>query len=569
MSKKATKSSPPSACWPEVDAVRSENRRELKLTGAKVAKRIEGNGCKLEEAIYELSALNLLDVNDTPLEQISPRIDGLSHLQSLLLYRNRIAQLPATIGQLAELKVLDLSGNRLCELPVEFAQLHSLTTLNLSFNQLKAVDLSTLDKLSVCNLSGNELTEVPRFYSGAVHHLTEVNLEKNNIVLLPEELTQQQILRVLNVADNKIEQVPKYITKCVKLKEINLKGNPLKDKRLLKLVDQCRSKQVLDYVEKSGYQPPKQDKPSPAGASNEEEHANSSPEPSLEEQAEDVQLKIIVRKVSENTPKVSFTSEARNTRPHIVLCVVRGFPVTNMRKFLQLQNALHDNECGRRELATIATHDLAKVKGAVRYHAAAPSEIEITALGATAHGKVTAEKYYADLRHQAELLRKEKKRNNYSGVYKYITLLTAKELFAFLSDEEKVISLPPLTNCDETKISPTTTDILVEVTSSVGHGHCVRVMNALLEQMLLMDVEVVSGAVPNTPNETATHEKKKGAKATKAARVEAKVRYNRSASLTVEQVQLYDPEGKPHSVFPGKGDLHGDEAKGIFVEMSV
>ena len=30
--------------------------------------------------------------------------------------------------------------------------------------------------------------------------------------------------------------------------EINLKGNKLSDKRLLKLVDQCRSKQVLDYV---------------------------------------------------------------------------------------------------------------------------------------------------------------------------------------------------------------------------------------------------------------------------------------------------------------------------------
>lgn len=30
--------------------------------------------------------------------------------------------------------------------------------------------------------------------------------------------------------------------------ELNLKGNKLKDKRLLKLVDQCRSKQVLDYI---------------------------------------------------------------------------------------------------------------------------------------------------------------------------------------------------------------------------------------------------------------------------------------------------------------------------------
>jgi DNA transposition AAA+ family ATPase len=30
--------------------------------------------------------------------------------------------------------------------------------------------------------------------------------------------------------------------------ELNLKGNKLNDKRLLKLVDQCHSKQVLEYI---------------------------------------------------------------------------------------------------------------------------------------------------------------------------------------------------------------------------------------------------------------------------------------------------------------------------------
>ncbi|XP_041780731.1 leucine-rich repeat-containing protein 47-like [Anopheles merus] len=558
--------------WPEVEAVKSENRRELKLTGASVSERIVKNGGSLDDAVYQLSALNLLDVNDTPLDRISPRIDSLTHLQSLLLYRNKIAQLPATIGQLGELKVLDLSGNRLTELPGEFGKLHSLTTLNLSFNQLKKLDLSALDRLSVCNLSGNELVEVPQFHTGEVHHLTEVNLEKNSIVALPEELTRQQILRVLNVGDNKIEQVPKYIAKCAKLKEFNLKGNPLKDKRLLKLVDQCRSKQVLDYVEKNGYQPPKQTpKENPSTASNGQQA--SPPNGALEKEQEEAQLKIIVRKATATAPKVTFTQEARSARPHILLCIVRSFPIANLKKFLQLQNTLHDTECNRRQLATIATHDLAKVKGALRYHAAPPAEIEITALGsAAAQGKVTAEQYYADLCHQAELLRKEKKRNTYSGVHKYITLLTAREQFAYLSDEEKVISLPPLTNCDETKVSATTTDLLLEVTSSVGHGPCVRVMNVLLERMLLMDVEVVSGGVAGAATEQhpAAGERKKKSKtnAKEAAERVATVRYDRAVTLTVEQVQLYDHEGKPHSVFPGKGDLCGDETKRIVVEMA-
>uniref|UniRef100_A0A182JPA5 B3/B4 tRNA-binding domain-containing protein n=1 Tax=Anopheles christyi TaxID=43041 RepID=A0A182JPA5_9DIPT len=558
--------------WPEVDAVKSENRRELKLTGVSVSERIVKNGGGLDEAVYQLSALNLLDVNDTPLDRISSRIESLTHLQSLLLYRNKIAQLPATIGQLGELKVLDMSGNRLTDLPGEFVKLRTLTTLNLSFNQLKKVDLSALDKLSVCNLSGNELTEVPQFYTGEVHHLTEVNLEKNSIVSLPEELTQQQILRVLNVGENKIELVPKYITKCVKLKEINLKGNPLKDKRLLKLVDQCRSKQVLDYVEKNGYQPPKQTPKENQSTTNGDRPTTlqeSAEQSTPTEQKEEVQLRIIVHKATENTVKVTFTPEARATRPYIALCIVRSFPITNMRKFLQLQNALHDNECSRRESATIATHDLAKIKGHVRYHAAPPGEIQITALGSGAQGKVTAEKYYADLHHQAEQLRKEKKRNTFSGVHKYITLLTAKELFAYLSDEEKVISLPPLTNCDETKVSSATTDLLLEVTSSVAHGNCVRVMNALLERMLLMDVEVVAGQAPSGGPTTPAGEKKKKSKSSKATAEQLPtVRYDRAVTLMVEQVQLNDSDGKPHSVFPGKGDLCGDEAIRIVVEMA-
>uniref|UniRef100_A0A2M3Z5Y3 B3/B4 tRNA-binding domain-containing protein n=1 Tax=Anopheles braziliensis TaxID=58242 RepID=A0A2M3Z5Y3_9DIPT len=556
--------------WPEVETAKDENRRELKLTGASVAKRITDNAGCLDEAIYGLASLNLLDVNDTPLQVISPRLASLTHLQSLLLFRNKIAEIPAAIGTLGELKVLDLSGNALTELPAEFGQLRSLTTLNLSFNQLKTVELTRLAHLSVCNLSGNQLEEVPEFYVGEVHHLTEVILEKNLITELPEALTRHQILKTLNVADNRIEQVPKYVSKCVKLKEINLKGNPLKDKRLLKLVDQCRSKQVLDYVEKNGYQAAKGTKASKKGSPSQEANNDSPPaattpeeESPPQEAVDEPQLKIVIRKVTPSTPKVSFTAEARTIRPHALFCIVRNFLVVDLKKFLQLQNSLHDVECARREVATIATHDLAKVKGTgLRYHAAPPEEISLKTLGGAT--QVTAAKYYADLRQHAEQVRKDKKRNTYSGVHKYIALLENQPLFAFLSDEEKVISLPPLTNCDETKMTDTTRDLLLEVTSDVDHRHCVRVMNALLHRMLLMDVEPI---VPASNGEAVVVGGKSKKSKASTPKVET-VRYNRSVTLEVEQVELYDSvAGRLHSVFPGKGDIVGDEAKGIVVEM--
>lgn len=229
-----------------------------------------------------------------------------------------------------------------------------------------------------------------------------------------------------------------------------------------------------------------------------------------------------------------------------------------MKKFLQLQNDLHDNECGKREFATIATHDLAKVKGDLRYQADLSEQIEITPLNGKA--KVTAAKYYDDLRQQAEAIRKEKKRNTYSGVHKFINLLKG-EVFVFFSDEDKqVISLPPLTNCDETKVGPETRHLLLEVTSSVSAECCRKVMLALLKGLLLLDVTVTRTTV-------STGEGKKKGKGKAGASV-AKVVYDKKAELSVEQVRMYDGDGNFHSVFPGKGDIAFGEDENIDVEFA-
>ncbi|XP_062556376.1 leucine-rich repeat-containing protein 47-like [Armigeres subalbatus] len=528
--------------WHEVQLAKDENRRELVLAGPAIRKRFEENDGNLDETVYQLSALNLLDINDTPLSEISSKIANLEHLQSLILFRNQIGSIPAEIGQLSALKVLDLSGNRIESLPVELGKLKSLTTINLSGNKLKEADLGQLERLTVCNLSSNQLEQFPVLPIGKeTHHLAEINLEKNQIKEIPNSLVNQAGLKAINVADNKIELVPQFLAKITKLKEINLKDNPLKDKRLKKLVEQCRSKQVLDYVEKNGYVAPK----------SENDSGDKVPtEPTTPEEVEVRQL-IKVFKASDDARKVSFTQEAHSLRAHTAHCIVRDFDVGNMKKFLQLQNELHDNECGKRELATIATHDLAKIKGNIRYRADLSEQIEITPLGAKA--KTTAAKYYDGLKQQAEVIRKEKKRSTYSGVYKFINLLEG-EVFVFFDDEEKVISLPPLTNCDETKISADTKNMLLEVTSSVSMDVCHRVMVALLKKLLLKDVQV-----------SRTHPE--GKKKPKGKTSSAVVTYDKAVEMHIEQVRLYDAEGNFHSLYPGKGDLVFPEEEKIDVEF--
>ena len=81
------------------------------------------------------------------------------------------------------------------------------------------------------------------------------------------------------------------------------------------------------------------------------------------------------------------------------------------------QTKLHDTICEKRNAATIATHDLASLSpGNIVYAAYPPSEIKICPLGRTNH--VTGSELFARLQQEADELRKEKKRNVYSGVHK-------------------------------------------------------------------------------------------------------------------------------------------------------
>lgn len=85
----------------------------------------------------------------------------------------------------------------------------------------------------------------------------------------------------------------------------------------------------------------------------------------------------------------------------------------------------------------------------------------------------TATVLFRQLQAEAENLRKEKKRSVYSGIHKYLYMLEGKPLFpCFLDSSQHVISLPPITNSDITKMSPSTETMLVEVTSATSYTVC-------------------------------------------------------------------------------------------------
>lgn len=81
-----------------------------------------------------------------------------------------------------------------------------------------------------------------------------------------------------------------------------------------------------------------------------------------------------------------------------------------------------------------------------------PTSIRLVPLGRTE--QMTALELYRTLNNEADQYRKEKKRSTISGIHKYIHLLKGKQLYPVLLDyQQNVLSLPPLTNAEYSKVS--------------------------------------------------------------------------------------------------------------------
>lgn len=82
----------------------------------------------------------------------------------------------------------------------------------------------------------------------------------------------------------------------------------------------------------------------------------------------------------------------------------------------------------------------------------APKELKLQPLNS--NNNMTGADLYAKLKAEANALRKEKKRNTYSGIHKYLHLLEGQPKFPCILDaSSRVISFPPITNSEVSKVT--------------------------------------------------------------------------------------------------------------------
>ncbi|XP_065335566.1 leucine-rich repeat-containing protein 47-like [Cloeon dipterum] len=520
--------------WTEIQTAHSQNRHELVLSGADISKRIEEQK-GLDPALFSLVNINYLCISETCLSSVPVDAAKLKSLTTLVLHTNKLTELPDCVGDLDKLKILDVSRNSLSALPETLTKLSNLTSINVSSNNIAQLpSFKNNLKLSILDASQNELEQFPDVVYPELAHLAEIKLKSNKITEIPRNVSSLPSLRLLDVSENLIQLVPGELADNSKLKDVMLKGNKLNDKRLMKMVEQCKPKQILEYISKNC---PKEKVESGGGGGKKGKKGKGKQQQSesnSNQEISDLCNKISVLHVTDDSLKVISEDESvKLVRPHIVCCIVRDvkFTAETFRSFIHLQTRLHDTLCQKRQLATIATHDLSLFPpGPLHYVARPPHRIKLTPLGQDK--ELTAAEMFKNLQEEAE---EEKRSQSGSGIFRFLTLLEGKQVYPYLKNaKNKTISLPPITNSELTKITESTKDIFVEITSSSSQGACKTVIHQLL-------LEILELGIGDAEDSNGFH------------------------SLKVQQVQIVNMEGTLKVVYPSRVDLQFEESKKIVI----
>lgn len=172
----------------------------------------------LSEALASKETVYRLHISDNSLTALTD-IGKLTNLQDLMIYSNKITQLPPEIGKLKNLQTLWIMC-KLTALPPEIGNLINLNYLNLELNKLESLppEIGNLSKLETLFLMFNRLKSLPSEI-GNLKNLTGINLCGNKLSSVPSSIKNLINLTYLNLAfdnlnENGIDNLKKSLPNC-------------------------------------------------------------------------------------------------------------------------------------------------------------------------------------------------------------------------------------------------------------------------------------------------------------------------------------------------------------------
>jgi Leucine-rich repeat (LRR) protein len=175
---------------------------------------------------YELESLKNIrgDIWEIPKE-----IGVLKNLKEILIYANKIKIIPKELCLLTNLEKLDLSHNQISVIPKEFMFLNLLKQLDLTGNKISSLpkEFELLINLRELKLGDNNISKDDDVMKITCLNLFILDLHKNSITNIPDEISNLLNLEKLDLSNNKIKTISEKIGLLKKLRELPLYNNAL------------------------------------------------------------------------------------------------------------------------------------------------------------------------------------------------------------------------------------------------------------------------------------------------------------------------------------------------------
>ena len=242
------------ATWRGAEAF-SERLQTLNLDGQKLGKLgQDGQGLALG-ALGQLLALETLMLRRNQLTEVPLELGQLVRLRELWLTQNNLSELPSSLAYLSRLQVLALERNRFARLPSCISKMRRLLQLGLDEQETPMKELGTVPAAVLSILRGrgcqaalpllawerekhekpnlntvfwanNGLSTVPQLHAFS-QSLRLLDLAHNQITTIGDEIFELCNLRDLSLAGNFLQQLPSSIGKMRSLQQLWLHGNDL------------------------------------------------------------------------------------------------------------------------------------------------------------------------------------------------------------------------------------------------------------------------------------------------------------------------------------------------------
>lgn len=147
---------------------------------------------------------------------------------------------------------------------------------------------------------------------------------------------------MLDMSNNKLKEVPAELSECPKLKDLNLKGNKFSDRRFGKLVEQCATKSVMEYLS-NNLKKERAKNPDKKGKGKSKEKKKKGQKADDDDDVEFLTDTIDVLHFPNDDDGlvVSITPAVLSVRPYIVCCIVKNLDLqktaNKFKQFITLQ----------------------------------------------------------------------------------------------------------------------------------------------------------------------------------------------------------------------------------------